>query len=293
MTGRTRRPRTAVVTITAGRDGHLRRQREALDPGDVDVHVVVDMTGSLRLPFALEAPPVVLLSLAARERGLPLAAARNAGARAALDHGAELLVFLDVDCIPGPGSLARYTDAARRVPPATLMCGPVAYLPPPPPEGYPAPRELAPLAEPHPGRPAPPPGRITLDDEHFELFWSLSFATTRDDWHRFGGFCEQFTGYGAEDTDFALRAAKSGARLAWIGGAIAHHQYHPPSRHEPGHVRELVANAHVFHRRHGFWPMDGWLSELDRAGVVRFDRVHDTLRLLPGFGDQLQTLQPQ
>ncbi len=288
MTGRARRPRTAVITITAGREAHLQRQREALSAEEVDLHVIVGMAGSPQLRPVPSAPDVVSISVAAGRRGLPLAAARNAGARAALDRGAELLVFLDVDCVPGPGSLSHYTAAALEVPPATLLCGPVAYLPPPTPQGYPAHGELARLAEPHPGRPAPEAGRIVLDEKRFDLFWSLSFATSRDDWDRFGGFCEQFTGYGAEDTDFALRAAERGARLAWVGGAIAYHQHHPPSRHEERHVRELVINARLFHRRHHYWPMENWLTDLHQAEVVQFDRAHDVLRLLPGFGEKLQ-----
>ncbi|MCS7477652.1 galactosyltransferase-related protein [Umezawaea endophytica] len=288
MTGPARRPRTAVITIAAGREAHLQRQREALDADEVDLHVVVGMTGSPRLGPVDSAPEVTPISVPSGHRGLPLAAARNAGARAAIEHGAELLVFLDVDCIPGPRSLSRYTAAALEVPRATLLCGPVAYLPPPPRQGYPPPAELACLAEPHPGRPAPEAGRILLDDKRFDLFWSLSFATSSDDWDRFGGFCEQFAGYGAEDTDFALRAAERGARLAWIGGAVAYHQHHPPSRHEERHVRELVVNARLFHRRHGFWPMEDWLTDLDQAEVVRFDRARDVLRLLPNFGAKLR-----
>ncbi|MDT8913012.1 galactosyltransferase-related protein [Amycolatopsis sp. PS_44_ISF1] len=291
MTGPARPPRTAVVTIAAGRDSHLRRQRAALDGADAPVHVVVGMGAPPRLPPRPPAPPVTPVAVPLGHGGLPLAAARNAGARAAIDQGAELLVFLDVDCIPGPGCLARYVAAAGRVPPATLLCGPVAYLPPPPSGGYPEPGGLARLARPHEGRPAPEPGEITLEEQRFELFWSLSFALTREDWARFGGFCEEFVGYGAEDTDFALRAAERGARLAWVGGATAYHQHHPPSRHEPRHVRELVANAHRFRRRHGFWPMADWLAELDRAGAVRFDRARDTLRLLPGSGARLAIRQ--
>ncbi len=274
-------PRTAVVTVTAGREVHLRRQRDALSREEVDLHVVVGMAGLPELHDAPHAPPVVSTLVAAGERGLPLAAARNAGARVALDHDADLLVFLDVDCVPGPGSLTHYKAASLRVPPETLLCGPVVYLPPPPARGYPEAGELARLADPHPGRPVPLPGEITMDDSRFELFWSLSFATSREDWRRFGGFCEEFAGYGAEDTDFALRVASRGAHLAWVGGATVFHQYHPPSRHEARHVRELVANARLFHRRHGFWPMADWLMELDDAGVVHFDPGRGTLRSLP------------
>jgi hypothetical protein len=38
---------------------------------------------------------------------LPVAFARNLGALAALNEGAELLAFLDVDCIPGRNMLGR------------------------------------------------------------------------------------------------------------------------------------------------------------------------------------------
>ncbi|MFD0427690.1 glycosyltransferase family 2 protein [Streptomyces zhihengii] len=42
-----------------------------------------------------------------------------------------------------------------------------------------------------------------------------------------GGFCEQYTGYGGEDTDFAATATRSGVDLWWVGGAEAYHQHHP------------------------------------------------------------------
>jgi Luciferase-like monooxygenase len=43
---------------------------------------------------------------------LPLARARNTGAQHALRTGAELLIFLDVDCIPGSLLVRRYLQAA-------------------------------------------------------------------------------------------------------------------------------------------------------------------------------------
>ena len=60
--------------------------------------------------------------------GLPLARARNAGVAAALSAGAELVVLLDVDCVPAPGLLSAYEHAATRAPEA-LLAGPVTYLP--------------------------------------------------------------------------------------------------------------------------------------------------------------------
>jgi len=247
--------RTAVVTIVAGREEHLARQRAALARGPEVDHVVVGMG-------AQESATLVVPT----DGPLPLARARNAGAEAALAGGAELLVFLDVDCIPGPALVERYRAAARVTGP-TLLCGPVTYL-------QPGATELRP--EPHPARPDPPDGTL-LPEERRELFWSLSFAVTAEAWRRSGGFCEEYRGYGAEDTDFALAARDRGLGMAWVGGAHAFHQHHPPTRTDPARVAEIVANARLFHRRWGSWPMTGWLHDLAAAGAVEFDPTRDHL----------------
>lgn len=116
-----------------------------------------------------------------RDGVLPLARARNLGAAHALEHGAELLIFLDVDCIPGEQLIDRYAQAARD--PAhhrSLLCGTVAYLLPPPSAGYRL-TDLPTLAGLHPDRPAPAPGETRQSTDH-TLFWSLSFALTQ--WRR-------------------------------------------------------------------------------------------------------------
>ncbi|MBK3421068.1 glycosyltransferase, partial [Methylobacterium sp. IIF4SW-B5] len=56
---------------------------------------------------------------------MPLAAARNRAAEAACG---DLLVFLDVDCIPSRGLVAAYAAAAARA--DGLFLGEVLYLPP-------------------------------------------------------------------------------------------------------------------------------------------------------------------
>ena len=54
----------------------------------------------------------------------------NIGALAALNEGAELLAFLDVDCIPGRSLLGRYYEAGVDLEHRdALLCGPVTYLP--------------------------------------------------------------------------------------------------------------------------------------------------------------------
>ncbi|EWC62323.1 hypothetical protein UO65_2310 [Actinokineospora spheciospongiae] len=268
--------RTAVVTITRGRAGHLALQCRGLAADPPDLHVVVGM-GERPEPPVVPGCEQVVVVLPDHGGPLPLAAARNRGADEALGAGAEVLVFLDVDCIPGPRAVSRYREAVSAATGPALFCGPVAYLPPPPPEGYPA-TGLAALAPPHPGRPAPDDG-VLLRDDRFELFWSLSFGVSAESWRSWGGFHEGYRGYGAEDTDFALTAAAAGARLYWLGGADAHHQYHPPTRETPARAAEMVHNSHLFRRRHGYWPMRDWLHDLARDGLVDFDPDADVLRL--------------
>ena len=258
--------RIAVITVAAGRHEHLRTQRAGLLAGTVqpDRHVIVAM-GDRELSTAVPAagPQALIRYLPANRSRLPLSAARNVGARVALADGAELLVFLDVDCIPGEWLIERYARACAV--PHRLASGPVAYLPPPPPGGY----RLSELAGSpgHPGRPVPADDEIVPGGDH-TLFWSLSFALTASTWKRIGGFCEQYVGYGGEDTDFGQLARRAGVDHVWVGGAWAYHQYH--ESHDPPlvHVHDIVRNAQIFERRWGWKPMQGWLREFEQRGLV-------------------------
>ncbi|MEV8529436.1 DUF6381 family protein [Streptomyces sp. NPDC052000] len=75
------------------------------------------------------------------------------------------------------------------------------------------------------------------------LFWSLSFALTAATWERVGGLCEDYTGYGAEDTDFAARATSRGVGLWWVGGAPAYHQYHPTHSPPVQHLDDILRDG--------------------------------------------------
>lgn len=236
-----------------------------------DVHVVVCMGdgGAADVAAAEPGPRPDTVRVGVHDSRLPLARARNVGARRAIGSGADLLVFLDVDCIPAPGMVRRYVEVASEDRAARLLCGPVSYLPPPPPGGYDLCR-VAGLADPHPARPNPREDQIQRDGD-VRLFWSLSFAVRPDVWEQIGGFCEEYVGYGGEDTDFGQRAAAAGVGLDWIGGADAYHQYHPTSDPPVQHVDDVVANARIFFRRWGWWPMSGWLTAFERLGLASYD----------------------
>lgn len=265
---------TAVITVVHGRHRHLARQIEMMSRSrqPVDRHVVVAMDDPSVTILLGDAQPVTVVEIGPGRHGLPLAAARNLGATAGLEGGADLLIFLDVDCLPDPGLVGAYVAAAQDPAYAdALLCGPVAYLPPPEPNGY----DLDRLHEhpPHRARPAPGPGdRVPGGDPR--LFWSLSFATTPATWARIGGFHESYQGYGAEDTDFGFAARSAGVDLAWIGGATAYHQWHPSSSPPEHHLDDILRNAAIFAERWDHWPMEGWLSAFGDRGLIRWD---DTL----------------
>lgn len=258
--------RTALITAAAGRRGHLRLQQDGLARSSraADVRVIV----------AMREPPIdilrrddVLISLATGNR-LPLARARNVGALAAIDRGAELLIFLDVDCVPAPGLVERYVVAAA-ADPDSLLSGPVHYLSPPERGGY----DLNALPVPptgHAARPTPNEDELIFHGDH-RLFWSLSFAISTTRWRTVGGFDERYEGYGGEDTDFGQRAKSHGIDLTWVGGAWAYHQYHPTSDPPVQHLNDILRNARLFHDRWGWWPMQGWLDAFESLGLIYWD----------------------
>ncbi|MEU6062618.1 galactosyltransferase-related protein [Streptomyces sp. NPDC047097] len=266
--------RVAVITLVAGRHRHLALQQRGLAASHrrPDHYLVVALDDPAAAGVVRGRAPRADLIGHRRDAGrLPLAAARNAGARRALDAGADLLVFLDVDCVPGPSLLGRYAETAED---GALLCGTVAYLPPPPPGGYRL-DALPRLAPPHPARPVPADGQMITGGDH-RLFWSLSFAVTAATWRRIGGFCERYTGYGGEDTDFGRTAAARGVDLRWVGGAPAYHQHHPVSRPPVEHLDDILRNGAVFRDRWGSWPMEGWLRDFARLGLARHDPATGT-----------------
>ena len=209
--------RTVVVTVARGRHDHLRRQLQGLGRSTRRPfrHVVVALDDA-EIDEVVESAEVATRVVHVRSEGaaLPLALARNTGAREAIIDGADLLVFLDVDCIPGRRLVERYVHAARVLPHA-LLSGPVAHLDPPR-SGCSYDLDEIETAPGHPDRPVPPEDAIVPGADH-RLFWSLSFAVTSATWVELGGFCERYDGYGAEDTDFGQVARAKGIDHAGSG----------------------------------------------------------------------------
>jgi GT2 family glycosyltransferase len=255
---------TAVITLNKGRRAHLDGLLAGLGRGaPPDACIVVEIGGDdapfPQLPFPVE-------RVAFPHAGLPLAAARNAGRRAAT---AEILIFLDVDCIPSAGLVDGLAQAAAGH--DGLICCEIGYLPAGAVGEDWCEADLQRLGQPHPVRVFPPAGAVAPAPQP-GLFWSLAFAVRAATYDRLGGFDETFSGYGAEDTDLAFRAERAGVPILFLGGPRAYHQHHPGFDPPLQHFRDIVANASRFHTRHGLWPMDGWLDGFARLGLIAADR---------------------
>jgi N-acetylglucosaminyl-diphospho-decaprenol L-rhamnosyltransferase len=260
--------RLAVATLQHGRHDHLERQAARVrELAGVDRYLVVSMDDAPPAPVGAE---VIRLPVRDSDR-LPLSAARNA-AIAHLDD-CDLVVLLDVDCIPDPGLVNTYVQASRAVGRhGTVLLGPVGWLSAPAPATGPIGDAAVRAARATVIRSFPADG--TVLEPRPELFWSLSFAVSPATHRAIGGFDEAFTGWGAEDTDYGRRADRGGIALAKAGGAWAYHQPHPPARETNGQIAALVANAIRFHDRWGDWPMPKVLAELSGAGRVVWSADH-------------------
>lgn len=204
---------------------------------------------------------------------MPLAAARNAAALAASGNA---LIFLDVDCIPGPGLVDAYASALEERP--ALYLGEVFYLPRMEIEGIDY-DLFDRVGHAHPSKPSVPDCGILRESDVGQL-WGLSFALSRQTFMEIGGMDPAFTGYGGEETDFALRLGRHGMPFYWVAGARAYHQHHPvyvPPLHQFEHI---LRNTALFHARHGHWCMDYWLGQFARLGLIEWTPHADTIRLL-------------
>lgn len=254
----------SVLTLVKNREAHLRNlveglRRSTVAPAEL---VIVDMSDT---PVALPDAdfPIKLVRLATN--GLPLAKARNL---AAADASSQFLLFLDVDCIPGPGLISTMTDALKHR--DALICAEILYLTEGDTDGGRwSDASLSAAGVPHPARRFPPSGLAA--QPNFGLFWSLAFGVAASAFESIGGFDDAFTGYGAEDTDFAFRAREAGLDLLFLGGTCAYHQHHgvfdPPLQH----FGDILRNARNFHKKWGVWPMTGWLYAFEHLGFITRD----------------------
>ena len=251
----------SVCTLAHGREGHLANlvRGLALSEFKPDELVVAVLQRDL---YELPDAPFPIRQIRLGDDDLCLAAARN---RAASEAAGDLLVFLDVDCIPHPQLIGDYVGAAAAT--GGLLMGEVAYLPKGATRGGVDFALFEQLGVKHSERPGPPETPLKACQD-YRCFWSLNFAMSAADFAKTGGFDEKFSGYGGEDTDFGRVCDAAGLDLWWVRGAKAFHQYHPHHMPPVHHLDSVIANAEIFREKWGEYTMQHWLRAFRLMGLA-------------------------
>lgn len=264
--------RISALTIASGRKEHLKNVIRGFQGQDHPIAELIigvmqdhDYTDLPDADFPIRQ---ILLS----HPDLCLSAARNAVADAATG---DVLMFVDVDCIPAPDFVSSYLR--RMEGRHGLFMGEVQYLPDRATAGGLDFDHFADISVLHSDRQGPPEAGIAPCPD-YRCFWSLNFAMHRDDWQNSPRFDEQFTGYGGEDTDFGRSLSEAGIPIWWVKGGRVYHQYHPHFMPPVHHMRSVMRNADLFAAKWGHRTMEHWLYAFQLMGLIRNDP--DGLKIL-------------
>ena len=265
-------PNVSLLTIVRGRRAHLhnllRGVRRMTDHPLELIIIFMNEDVPTDLP---QAGTVLVTERLDDPDPLPLARARN---RAAELARGEVLLFLDVDCIPGENYARDLAGFVRQS--EGLVMGDAHYLPRDSQRNDWTEKDLDKAAEPHPRRPHLDTGELRPTDQ-YHLFWSLTFGCYATTFQKIGGFDESYVGYGGEDTDFAFRARRAGVPF-FLADARCYHQHHSTCTPPVNNLENIVTNSRLFHEKWGAWPMEGWLAAFRSMGLVEW--TEEDLRLL-------------
>lgn len=254
----------SVCTLAHGRDAHLTNLVHGLNrsnspPCELIVAVMQDSR------YELPATSFPIRQVMLGSSGICLAKARNLAAQSARS---DLLVFLDVDCIPSPSLLEDYATASAFN--DGVLMGEVGYLPQGATDTGIDFAKFESVAVKHSERAGPPRGMVGKCGD-YRCFWSLNFALRAKTFEKIGGFDPRYEGYGGEDTDFGRTIVSKNVPLWWARGAKAYHQYHKHHMPPVHHLDSVLANAQIFADKWGEPTMQHWLRAFRLMGLIERD----------------------
>ena len=250
----------SIVTIVKGRRKQLANLLDSIKASTIlpyDIQVVcMDDPDGIEIPGGLN----VNIHITEEIHELPLAAARNRGTTSAKTDN---VIFIDVDCIVSPTLFANMLMALQADNIITAYPLYLSILPDTGHYDY-----LKHQAVTHPAREHIPVGQPV---DHLQ-FWSLIFAIQKQTFEKIGGFDESFTGYGAEDTDFAMMFHKADVKLIFVRDYILH-QYH--NKYDPpvNYFHSIIENATRYLHKWNVLPMQRWLKAFEAMGLIKIDQA--------------------
>jgi len=276
----------SVCTLAHGRADHLRNLVLGLNHSrrpPCKLVIAVMQPQYYNLPQASFPIRQIMLG----NKGICLAEARNTAAKEARG---DLLVFLDVDCIPSPSLIDDYALAAHLN--DGVLMGEVGYLPSGATEDGIDYARFEQLAVKHSERAGPPRGVVGKCGD-YRCFWSLNFALPASTFRQVGGFDPRYSGYGGEDTDFGRTVVSRGVPLWWARGAKAYHQYHKHHMPPVHHLDSVMTNAMVFAEKWGEPTMQHWLRAFRLMGLIEPDGKGGWTKLRDPSEDDLALTRQQ
>ena len=109
-------------------------------------------------------------------------------------------------------------------------------------------------------------------------FHALMFSITAADFARTGGFDESYNGVGVGDIDFAARCEELGFGLYMITNEVLH-QFYPGTEPPVHQLFDIVNNATRYKQKWGEYPLQGWLQQFARDGLINDDYETQGLRV--------------
>ncbi len=228
LTPRTERPRIAVLTMVSGEQEHLLSHVDglAVSTWPPDVHVVTSIRDRAvtrgRLPIRSDRWDTVVPVLPVPRSRDAFCPGAHAAGQAALDAGAEVLIFLSVDVIPSRGLIQVLAEAAveGQGSTPTLWHSTVDALGPAPQPGYPVAGDLDALF-------VGDGAAVGVQAVSSAPGWCYSFAMTAQDWRIVVPRVLDTHRFSASPTHVEDVITASSGQFRRVGGASAYLQHTP------------------------------------------------------------------
>jgi GT2 family glycosyltransferase len=256
----------ATIIVTWNQGDRLLACLSALEAGGVDQERIWLVDNGSRPPIAERVgPQFPRLRLLRMERNRGFAAGHNAGVRAALDAGAELLFLMnddaeiEADALPAlAGAIAEDPELAA-VSPKVYYHGTAKVI-----------QSVGLLVDPERasarmiGSGEPDRGQHDAPADRDALF-GCAMLVRGAAWEQVGPLWEPFFNY-AEETDWCLRARAGGWRLRYVPEAVVwHHASSSLGADSPLKVYLIARNMLYLRRRH---TRRGWRASLGMARAL-------------------------